>query len=51
MGDEMFSLSIEEILNNLNLLNESYDAFLKLINLSYKIKLAKNNNVIDLELI
>lgn len=51
MGDEVFSLSKEEILNNLNLLNESYDAFLKLINLSYKIKLAKNNNVIDIELI
>lgn len=51
MGDEEFSLSKEEILNNLNLLNESYDAFLKLINLSYKIKLAKNNNVIDIELI
>jgi len=39
MGDEVFSLSKEEILNNLNLLNESYSAFLKLINLSYKIKL------------
>lgn len=51
MCEEISTLSEEEIFENLNLLNESYNAFLKLVNLSYKIKLAKNNKVVDLELI
>lgn len=51
MEDEIIVLSEDEILNNLSLLNESYDSFLELMNLSYKIKLAKNDKVADLELI
>lgn len=51
MEDEIIALSEDEILDNLRLLNESYDSFLELMNLSYKIKLAKNDKVVDLELI
>lgn len=51
MIDELPKLSEKEILENLSLLNDSYKAFLDLVNLSYKIKLAQNGKIVDIELI
>lgn len=49
MSGEDTTLSKEK-LSNLKLLNDSYDAFLDLVELSFEIKLAKNDKVVDLEL-
>ncbi len=43
MCDDTMTLSEEEILENLNLLNKSFRSFLELMNLTYRIKLAKND--------